>query len=54
MSHRSPICCVVPEDILCRLAALPEHRDRALRTLILTERLRGRRVVLQRLGASIY
>jgi len=51
MSHRSPICCIVPEDILCRLAALSEHRDRALRTLILTERLRGRRVVLERMAA---
>ena len=49
MSQHSPICCIVPEDILCRLADQPQHRARALRTLILTERLRGRRVVLQRI-----
>ena len=49
MPHRSPICCIVPEDLLCRLADSPQHRARALRTLILTERLRGRRVVLERM-----
>ena len=52
MSHRSPICCIVPEEILYRLAALPEHRDRALRTLILTERMRGRRAVLDHVASA--
>src|ERR1051325_6860243 len=53
MPYHSPICCIVPEDILRRLADSPQYRARALRTLILTERLRGRRVVLQRMMAHV-
>ena len=40
------VCCVVPPHILRHLAEHSEHRDRALRTLATTERLRGRREVL--------
>jgi Zn-dependent metalloprotease len=45
------VCCIVPPHILRRLAEDPEHRDRALRTLATTERLRGRREVLSHFAA---
>jgi len=41
----------LPDHILRRLAENPEHRQRALRTLAQTERLRGRRDVLARFTA---
>jgi Zn-dependent metalloprotease len=44
------VCCIVPPQILVKLAEDPEHRDQALRTLMLTEQLRGRRAVLGSLG----
>src|SRR5438046_81068 len=43
-SHRG-VCCIVPPHILRRLADSPEYRDRALRTLAITEQLRGARDV---------
>src|ERR1043166_1945007 len=46
MSHHSPVCCIVTEHILRRLAENAAHRDQALRTLATTERLRGRREIL--------
>ena len=46
MSHHSPVCCIVPEHILRKLAENAAHRDRALHTLATTERLRGRREIL--------
>jgi Zn-dependent metalloprotease len=44
--HHSPICCILPDAILRRLAENAKHRDRALHTLAVTERLRGRREIL--------
>jgi Zn-dependent metalloprotease len=44
MSHDC-VCCIIPPHMLRRLADSPEHRDRALRTLALSERLRGSRDV---------
>ena len=41
-----PICCILPPHILRKLTEAPEHRERVLRTLAATERLRGRRDVL--------
>jgi Zn-dependent metalloprotease len=37
------VCCILPPHILRRLAEHPEHRDRALRTLALSEQIRGGR-----------
>jgi Zn-dependent metalloprotease len=45
------VCCIVPPHILRHLAEHPEHRERALRTLAMTERLRGRREVLAHFAA---
>src|SRR5712691_2997651 len=45
------VCCIVPPHILRRLAEKPEHRERALRALATTERLRGRREVLSHFAA---
>jgi Zn-dependent metalloprotease len=45
------VCCILPPHILRRLAENPEHRERALRTLATTERLRGRREVLAHFAA---
>src|SRR3989454_11084287 len=47
------VCCVVPPHILRRLAERPEHRERALRTLAITERLRGRREVFAQLVVGL-
>jgi Zn-dependent metalloprotease len=51
LSMNCHVCCIVPPHILRRLAEHPEHRDRALRTLATTERLRGRREVLAHFAA---
>ena len=51
LSMNYHVCCVIPPHILRRLADNPEHRDRALRTLATTERLRGRREVLAHFAA---
>jgi Zn-dependent metalloprotease len=45
------VCCIVPPHILRHLAEHPEHRDRALRSLATTERLRGHRDVLSHFAA---
>jgi len=45
------VCCIVPPHILRHLAEHPQHRAQALRTLALTERLRGRREVLAHFAA---
>jgi Zn-dependent metalloprotease len=45
------VCCIVPPHILRHLAEHPEHRDRALRSLATTERLRGHRDVLAHFAA---
>jgi Zn-dependent metalloprotease len=45
------VCSILPPHILRRLAEHPEHRERALRTLATTERLRGRREVLAHFAA---
>ncbi len=37
------VCCIVPPHILRKLAEDPDHRDRALRTLEISEHLRGAR-----------
>ncbi len=47
------VCCVIPPHILRRLAERPEHRERALRTLAVTERLRGRREVFAQLISGL-
>ena len=47
MQRRSPICHIIPPHILRKLAENPEQRDRALRTIAINERLRGRRAVLE-------
>lgn len=46
MKSITPICCIVPPHILVKLAENPRYRDRALRNIMLTERLRGHRAVL--------
>ena len=43
MTVRSDVCCIVPPYILRKLAESAAHRDQALRTLELTEQLRGAR-----------
>ena len=50
MRTHKRVCCIVPPHILVKLAEHSEFRDKALRTLILTEQLRGRRSVLGALG----
>lgn len=45
------VCCIVPPHILRHLAENPEHRERALRAMATTERLRGRREVLSHFAA---
>jgi Zn-dependent metalloprotease len=42
MNHpHHPICCILPPHILTKLAEKPETRERALRNLVTSERLRG-------------
>ena len=43
MTYRRHVCCIVPPHILRKLAESPAHRDQALRTLEITEQLRGAR-----------
>jgi hypothetical protein len=50
MKSHHPICCIIPPHILVKMAQNPANRDQALRTLILTERLRGHRTVLGVMG----
>ncbi len=45
MKAHPHICCILPDHILKHMAEQKQHRQRALRTMILTERLRGRRQV---------
>jgi Zn-dependent metalloprotease len=47
MKPGTPICCILPPHILRKLSDSASHRDRALQTIALTERLRGRRGVFQ-------
>jgi Zn-dependent metalloprotease len=51
MSHDC-VCCIIPPHMLRRLADSPDHRDAALRTLALTERLRGSRDATELLPAG--
>ena len=53
MSHHSPLCCILPEDILRRLAEHDRYRQRALHTLAVTERLRGRREILSQFAMAL-
>ncbi len=53
MSHHSPVCCILPDHILRRLAEHDQYRERALHTLAITERLRGRREVLGQFAAAL-
>ena len=41
MKSTAHICCILPPHILHKLSEHPEHRQRALRALAITERLRG-------------
>lgn len=43
MHPRSAVCSILPPHIVCKLADKPEMRDRVLRDLATTERLRGLR-----------
>src|SRR6266576_2517375 len=43
MRYRSHVCTIVPPHILRHLAETPANRDRALRALMMTQLLRGRR-----------
>ena len=56
MNHsHHPICCILPPHILRKLAEKPELRERALRTLEISERLRGIRqaaTILPLVGAA--
>ena len=47
------LCTIVPPHILHKLAESDRHRARALRTIALTERARGRRAILGFLGAGV-
>jgi len=51
MKAHPHICCIIPDHILRHLAEQDEHRDRALRTIAATERLRGHRDMLGRFAA---
>ena len=51
MNAHSHVCCILPDHILRHLAENPKHRQRALRTLAQTERLRGRREVIAHFAA---
>jgi len=53
MSHHSSLCCILPEDILRRLAEHDQYRQRALHTLAVTERLRGRREILSQFAMAL-
>ncbi|HEY4933110.1 MAG TPA: M4 family metallopeptidase [Terriglobales bacterium] len=46
MKSHTPVCCILPPHILVKLSENPAYRDRAMRNLMLTEQLRGRRTVL--------
>ena len=47
------ICTVLPPDILAKLAESDRHRERALRTIALTERARGRRSILGAMSLGV-
>ncbi len=47
------ICFIMPPHILRKLSESPEHRERALRTLAFSERMRGRREVLAQMAVAL-
>jgi len=51
--ERLPICCILPPHILNKLAESPEHRERAFRTLAISEKLRGRREVFAQMAIAL-
>jgi len=53
MKSTPHVCCILPPHILHKLAEHPEHRQRALRALAITERLRGRREVFAQFAAGL-
>jgi Zn-dependent metalloprotease len=53
MKPECHVCYIVPPHILRRLAENSQHRARILRTLSLTERLRGRREVLSQFAVMV-
>jgi Zn-dependent metalloprotease len=53
MKSTSHVCCILPPHILHKLSEHPEHRQRALRALAITERLRGRREVFAQFAAGL-
>ena len=53
MKSTPHVCCILPPHILNKLAEHPEHRQRALRALAITERLRGRREVFAQFAAGL-
>ena len=53
MKSTAHICCILPPHILYKLSEHPEHRQRALRALAITERLRGRREVFAQFAAGL-
>jgi len=53
MKSTAHICCILPPHILHKLSEHPEHRQRALRALAITERLRGRREVFAQFAAGL-
>jgi Zn-dependent metalloprotease len=53
MKSTPHVGCIQPPHILINLAEHPEHRQRALRALAITERLRGRREVFAEFAAGL-
>ena len=53
MKSTPHVCCILPPHILHKLAEHPEHRQRALRALAITERLRGRREVFAQFAFAL-
>jgi len=51
MKSTPHVCSILPPHILHKLAENPEHRQKALRALTITERLRGRREVFAQFAA---
>lgn len=50
---RAHICYVIPPHILDKLAEIPEHRDRAMRDLVESAYLRGRREVISQFASFL-
>src|SRR5438034_4287391 len=47
------ICTILPPHILTKMTESNRHRERALRTIALTERARGRRSILGTMPGSV-